>query len=187
MLSNVMKLLYKDVVFRLLLACTAVMMILMFYTGRPLTTPSTPAGILCLEFAKTESVVDDIISSWKKTSSGTSEIVDAAKLNTYLDFIFLFCYSLFLASFCLRLANSLSASKIFAKYFRVLAVLSLMAGLLDVVENTGMLTSLNEAGSNVVAMITAVSATIKWSLVIFILLSLGAGLVYRKWVLPRGV
>jgi hypothetical protein len=181
-----MKLLYKDFAFRLLLAGTAVMMIVMFITGRPLTNPSTPKGILCLEFAKTGTAVDGIISSWKKAAGGTNAIVDAAMVNTYLDFIFLFFYSLFLYSFCLRLANSLGKMKNAAKYFRLLAVLSLTAGLLDVMENAGMLTSLNEAGSDEVAMLTAIAAIIKWSLVILIILSLATGLVYRKRLCREG-
>jgi hypothetical protein len=181
-----MKLLYKDAVFRLLLAGTAVMMIMMYYTGRPLTTPGTPAGILCLEFANTETAVDHTISSWKRAAGGTHEIVDAAKLNTYLDFIFLFFYSLLLYSFCLRLAKSLGKRKNVARYFRILAALSLTAGLLDVMENAGMLTSLNEAGSDEVAMFTAIAATIKWSLVILIILSLATGLIYRKQLYREG-
>jgi hypothetical protein len=73
-----------------------------------------------------------------------------------------------------------------AKYFRLLAVLSLTAGLLDVMENAGMLTSLNEAGSDEVAMLTAIAAIIKWSLVILIILSLATGLVYRKRLCREG-
>jgi hypothetical protein len=159
------------------------MMIVMFVTGRPLATAVTPQGIICLEFAKTEMEVEQVLSAWTSASSPNTDILHAARVNTYLDFIFLSFYSLFLFVFCRRLAEGLSDRKMAARAFHLLSMLALFAGFLDVLENIGMLASLHGRVSDTTALYTAVSAGLKWIIVLVIILSLGGGLIYKKWFL----
>jgi hypothetical protein len=159
------------------------MMIVMFVTGRPLATAVTPQGIICLEFAKTEMEVEQVLSAWTSASSQNTNILHAARVNTYLDFIFLSFYSLFLFVFCRRLADGLSARKMAARAFHLLSMLALFAGFLDVLENIGMLASLHGRVSDTTSLYTAISAGLKWIIVLVIILSLGGGLIYKKWFL----
>jgi hypothetical protein len=154
----------------------------MFVTGRPLATAVTPQGIICLEFAKTEMEVEQVLSAWTSASSQNTNILHAARVNTYLDFIFLSFYSLFLFVFCRRLADGLSARKMAARAFHLLSILALFAGFLDILENIGMLASLHGQVSDTTALYTALSAGLKWIIVLVIILSLGGGLVYKKWL-----
>jgi hypothetical protein len=126
--------------------------------------------------------VEQVLSAWTSASSPNTDILHAARVNTYLDFIFLSFYSLFLFVFCRRLADGLSARKMMARAFHLLSMLALFAGFLDVLENIGMLASLHGQVSDTTALYTALSAGLKWIIVLVIILSLGGGLVCKKWL-----
>jgi hypothetical protein len=150
----------------ILAAGTIIMIVVMSKTGATLTTPATPYGILNLEFASNIQLVNDILLAWQKTASTNN--VKAAIINTLLDFIFLIFYSLFLNSLCNNIAAKLNATlsvagKIFAKA-------ALLAGVLDVIENMGMLLSLNSYLNNAIAITTFTAAAFKWFFVLVILL-----------------
>ncbi len=185
MFSSVMRARYNNVIFYSCLAGTIIMMVVMFITGRPLKTATTPGGILSLEFANTRTEVKEILLAWEKTSMEKPAVIDAAKLNTYLDFIFLFFYSLFLYSCCLRLAGKAGQGNSFSKISRRIAPLALVAGGLDIVENAGILKSLQGAPTDSVAKITAFCATLKFGLVIFVLVFIGGGIIYSRWFSHR--
>ncbi len=176
-----MKQRYNNFTVGWLFAGTVIMMIIMFVTGRPLATPATPQGILCLEFATTATAVEQVLHAWKNTAPETGNVLLAAKLNTYLDFIFLFFYSLLLSALCYRLARILFARPIVSKIFSVLSGIALAAGVLDIVENVGMLFSLNGQVSDATALMTCVSAKLKWGLVFGVIGSIAAGWVYKQW------
>ena len=174
-----MKLFLKKSTLFFLLTCTGIFLLLMLYTGRSLRTPETPEGILNLEFAYNGKKVNQVLGSWKKYADSTEDIITAAKNNTYLDFIFLFFYSLFLFTCCRQLARSLLHQEVFKKIFFILSACALLTGLLDIIENTGMLVSLNGAGSDAVAKVTTISAGIKWILVLLLIVFIACGFIYR--------
>ncbi len=134
-------------------------------TGAVLKTPEAPMGILNLEFAYNTSKTTLIINSWASISS--VDIITAAKNNTYWDFLFLFFYALFLWYSCKKIAK-LNNSKIGF----IIAKGALVAGVLDIGENIGMLVTLFNQPSNTIAILTTILATIKWVLVIIAVLYL---------------
>ena len=87
-----------------LFAGTLVMKVVIAKTGAPLKTPSTPEGILDLEFAYHKAAASVVVNSWAGT--GGFNIIRAAKVNIWLDFIFLFFYALLLYYSCNAIASS---------------------------------------------------------------------------------
>ena len=143
------------------LAGTLVMTAVMAIQGAPLTTPGTPKGILDLEFAYNSSLANSVLHSWAANSS--IDNIFRAKMNTWLDFIYLFFYSLFFYHAC----------KLLAKFFdgflgmagQLLSKGAIVAGGLDVLENTGMLLTLNGQLSEYTTLLTFVFSLLKWALV----------------------
>ena len=187
MFKNAMRLFYKKTTIWILAAGTAIMIFVMMLSGRPLNTPQTPGGILCLEFASTGQKVEDILSAWKSNSIEQTDVIAAAKNNTYLDFIFLLFYSLLLCTCCLQLAASMPDKKTFSFVFNVISLFALLAGLLDIFENVGMLKSLSGHISDQVAIATVTFAAIKWIVAIGVILLIAGGAVYRRSVNSRKV
>jgi hypothetical protein len=155
----------KKLLLPFLLIGTMVMIVIMAKTGATLKTPTTSKGILNLEFAYDTVKTNSIIKAWAPTS--TSNNIRTAKNNTYWDFVFLFFYSLFLFYSCKKLAQ-INTSKIGL----LIAKGALLAGVLDIGENMGMLVTLSNLSSNTIAMLTTILATIKWLLVIIAVLYL---------------
>lgn len=143
----------------ILLIGTCIMIVVMTKTGASLKTATTPKGILDLEFAYNTSKTTIVLNAWAPNSN--IDNTGAAKLNTYLDFIFLFFYSLFLFFTCDKIARITKN-----KTGSLIANGALYAGLLDVIENAGMLMTLSDGGSGTTAFITTFSSVIKWALAI---------------------
>ena len=162
-----------------LLAGTLVMMVVMAKTGATLKTAATPKGILDLEFAYNATKTADVVIAW--TGIIPADNVLAAIVNTWLDFIFLFFYSLFLNKACRMIAAKFN--RFFSVAGGLVATGALIAGLLDVLENIGMLTSLNGHISNAVSLLTFVFSITKWTLalgsVLYILVA-GSMLLFKK-------
>jgi hypothetical protein len=157
-----------------LLAGTVVMMVVMAKTGATLKTDATPKGILDLEFAYNAAKTTNVISAW--TGIIPADNVLAAIVNTWLDFIFLFFYSLFLNKACRMITAKHSG--FLSATGSVLATGALVAGLLDIFENAGMLVSLNGHISNSVSLLTFIFSVAKWTLALAsILYILVAGLL----------
>ena len=182
-----MKLFYKQTSIWILAAGMVIIILAMIPSGRPLRTAATPGGILCLEFANTSQKVENVLSAWKSNSIGQENAIAAAKNNTYLDFVFLFLYSFFLFTCCRQLAASLPGKKTFSLIFNVASHLALVAGLLDIFENLGMLKSLNGSISDQGAMATVIFAAVKWILVIGVIVLIAGGIVYRHLIKRREV
>lgn len=180
-----MKLFYKKSTFYLFLTGTVIMMIVMICSGHLLNTTQTPKGIICLELANTHQKVQHILSAWKISSTSGTDLIAVAKNNTGLDFVFLFFYAVFLFTCCVQLAHSFPQQKIFSKTFYAMAACALAAGVLDIFENIGMLKSLNGKGSEWIAAATAFVSYIKWSLVIWVIGFIAAGLIYRLYLLKN--
>ncbi len=155
---------------------TIVMMIVMAKTGATLKTPAARMGIFDLEFAYNTSKTTPIINAWVQTNN-----IAAAKINTYWDFLFLFFYAGFLFLACKKIATNNIGPV--AKAGNLIAKGALLAGLLDVVENAGMLLTLDNQGSPTIAFCTTFVSIVKWLLAIIAVLYLLTGLlvfVYRK-------
>ncbi len=173
-----MNLFYKRSTLYILLISTVIVAVLMLLQGSPMK--ATGAGILSLEFASTKMAVDAVMETWEESSTAEKDIIKVAINNTRLDFIFLLCYSLFLFTCAKQLSVYFSSKKL----FHLMAALALLAGLLDIVENIGMLQSLDGNVSDKIAFLTAVAAYFKWVLVIvvisFLIVSFSIKLMRRE-------
>lgn len=158
---------------------TLVMMFIMAQTGALLKTPASPHGIVSLEFAYNTTKTNSIIHAWAPME--TTDKIAAAKVNTYIDFLFLFFYVGFLFLSCKAIAAKLGNG--FAKAGNIIANATLVAGFADVMENTGILFSLNKLISPTVSFCTVFFSVIKWVLALIAVLYILAGLLllaYRK-------
>jgi len=77
------------------------------------------------------------------------------------------------------LAKVLPQEKSISKWLNKFAIASVIAGFLDILENTGMLISLAGNGSERIALFTATFSLIKWLLVIFVLLLIIVGFMVK--------
>jgi hypothetical protein len=143
----------KKYLLLILLLGNVVMIVVMTKTGATLKTPATPKGILDLEFAYNTSKAAIVTTAWAGDNTG------AAKINTYLDFIFLLFYSLFLFFTCDKIARITKS-----KAGTLIANGAMYAGILDIVENAGMLMTLSGNTSGTVTFLTAACSIIKWVL-----------------------
>lgn len=137
---------------------TLIMMSVMRWQGNALSeSPRTKAGILSLEFAKTKQQSDAITTNWKNKQVHYTAIV-----NTSVDFVFIFFYSLFLfaASYWFSLRQKGSMKKLSQK----IALFGLTAGLLDCVENYFLLKMLKYTASDAETNFTFWIASIKFVL-----------------------
>ena len=158
---------------------TIIMMLIMAQSSTLLTTPASPLGIINLEFAYNTAKTNDIINAWAPTAA--SNKIAAAKVNTYSDFLFLFFYAGFLFLGCKAVATNIKRGMAKAGHF--IAGATLFAGFADVIENIGMLFSLNGLISPVISFCTALFSVIKWVVVLIALLYILTGLLvlaYRK-------
>ncbi len=163
----------------ILFSGTLAMAVVMAKTGATLKTPYTTSGIIDLEFAYNASKAGTIITAWKELMPVDHTFI--AIINTWLDFIFLLFYALFLYHACIMLASKsrggLQKTGIF------LAKCALAAGVLDILENIGMLITLNGHLSDTTTMLTFIFSISKWILVlaaVLYLLTAVAWLLYKK-------
>lgn len=112
----------KNIKVQWLLLFTIIMIIAMKFQWN-LDNKHVQNGIIALEFAKTPAEAKNIISDWN---------IPAAIENTYLDALFIIAYALFLFFAVSRTAGQLRGA---ANYFKYLAWLAPLAGLLDFIEN----------------------------------------------------
>ena len=123
-------------------------------------------GILNLELAFNSSNTATVLNAWAPNE--TVDNIAVAEKNTWLDFIFIFFYPIFL--FLGSKAISGSFRGWFGRVGKLIAKGAIIAGLLDVVENTGMLLTLSGKGSGTIALCTSGSSSIKWALVLLAVL-----------------
>jgi hypothetical protein len=156
---------------------TLVMVFIMGSTGKPLKTPATPGGILHLEFAYNQQKAEAILQAWSTpvaalNTTGTTDMrskINQAKINTWWDFLFLFFYSYLFYTLCFFVYEQFKPSR-FGNAGRQLAKLSIIAGLLDIVENIFMFSVLNHTYVNWYLPIMVFVSSLKWLLVAVILL-----------------
>lgn len=165
----------KKIILPVLLAGTAVMIYIMMTTGAPLKTDATPKGILHLEFAYDKAHVDTILTAW-----GNSDRINAAIINTYWDFCFLLFYGLLLFTACRMLSEKFIAGSRKNNTGRFFAKAAILAAVLDMGENTGMLQTLYENGNPATWWVTTICAGVKWLLVLSVIVYILAALCMRK-------
>jgi hypothetical protein len=140
------------------------MLYIMMKTGEPLKTPETPIGILNLELAKDTIETNRILKIWSKTPIlSTKPIIDSAKNNTYWDFLFIVFYAGFFA-----IGNSLLSEKMRGNFIKICdwaSFAAVLAGLLDCLENWGILRCLEGHVSPTLSLSIWLFATIKFVLI----------------------
>jgi hypothetical protein len=169
----------KKILIPLFLLGTGFMMYMMSETSALLKTPATPMGIINLELANNITKTNAIINAWAPTAS--SDKIDVAKINTYWDLLFLFFYAGLLYLLCSFIAANTTG--IISKAGFLIANAAIIAGIADIMENTGMFFSLYGMVSPIVSFSTAFFSVIKWSLVAIALVYVLLGLLlvaYRK-------
>lgn len=160
---------------------TVIMIAVMAQTGSGLKTDATPLGIIDLEFAYNSTKAKAVIDAWSPTLYEPTGKIATAKINTWLDFIFLVFYSFFLFFACTDIALIIKGPV--AKAGNILAKAALLSGFFDVLENAGMLLTLNGHISANISFFTTFFSVIKWILVLLAILYVLTGslyLVYRK-------
>ncbi len=143
--------------------------------------PATPHGILNLELAYSNQCTANAINAWTASASQPVDYIRVAKTNTYWDFLFLVFYAPFLYLLAKQIASNFSGTK--NAVGRKLAAGALLAGVLDIGENAGMLMTLGGTQSSAVALATAILSAVKWLLVIAVILYIliaGGIFIYRK-------
>ena len=150
-----------------------VMVYVMTRSGAPLKTATTPHGILDLEFAYNTTKTNTVINAWAPNSRVDN--IATAIQNTWLDFIFLFFYSIFLFLASKKISRLFGGA--FGKAGRSIAWGALLAGFLDILENTGMLLTLSGHGSGTIAFCTSFCSVIKWGLALIAVLYVVTGSV----------
>lgn len=158
---------------------TVAMIVVMTKTGATLKTPVTPMGILNLEFAYNTAKTTGIIEAWRST--GEPNNILAAIYNTFYDFLFLFFYAGFLFFACNKIAENIKGPA--SRAGKLIARGALLAGILDILENTGMLISLHGHIFAAVSFLTVFFSVIKWVLAIIAVLYMLTGMLqiaYQK-------
>ena len=156
------------------------MAVIVTMSGDKLKTDATPHRILDLEFAYNIAKTAKVLDAWTPVSP--FDRIAIAKQNTWLDFIFLFFYSIFLFLASKAISRLFGGS--FGRAGKLIARGALIAGLLDILENTGMLITLSGSGSDTIALFTTICSVAKWLLalvaVLYVLMA-GVGLLRARF------
>ena len=156
------------------------MAVIVTISGESLKTKDTPMGVLNLEFAYNSAKTTTVLNAWAPNASVDN--IEVAKHNTWLDFIFLFFYSIFLFLASKAISRLFGGS--FGRAGKLIARGALIAGLLDILENTGMLITLSGSGSDTIALFTTICSVAKWLLalvaVLYVLMA-GVGLLRARF------
>jgi hypothetical protein len=141
---------------------TVVMIVLLRWQGSGLQTTISPHGIVDLEFAGSPLRLQQLVQAWH---------LSEAKVNIWLDFLFIVSYVMFLS-----IATELCAMKWPAGIMREVGLtlirVAYMAGLLDIAENLLMLQSLAGIFTTTSLQLTSYCAAVKFTLAALILVYL---------------
>jgi hypothetical protein len=160
------------------------MMGIVLYTGAPLQTKTLPGGIVELELARSFKQTQYVIETWKNGGTDGMDLIETAKTNTYLDFLFPLFYAPFLYGFAGYLAKHAKRNNYFYSSLHKFAAAALIAGVLDFLENGGMLLSLFQQGSPMVTMFTLAISFIKWLLILVLLTLILVALAAKPFYKP---
>ncbi|MBX9784761.1 MAG: hypothetical protein K2X48_15845 [Chitinophagaceae bacterium] len=154
---------------------TVAMIAVMRWHGAPLITPVSKAGIVSLELAKSTEQATIIINQWQQNN-----LIQQAINNTYIDFVFIIFYALFLYAYCFYI--SIKQQPWAGAISRTLALAALTAGLCDVIENYCMLQMLQGSVTSAHAFLSWLFAVIKFGLLMAVILwsLLNLHVLFRK-------
>jgi hypothetical protein len=144
------------------------MVFMMTKTGSILKTPTTPTGILNIEFARDTADIKRILKAWTFVKNEGKTAIEAAKTNTYWDFAFIFFYAGFFFY-----GNTLLSEKFRGRFIKICewaSVAALFAGFFDCCENSLILTSLSGKYTPFIVSLTKIFAIVKF---LFITFSIG--------------
>ncbi|HVE70149.1 MAG TPA: hypothetical protein VNI54_02185 [Thermoanaerobaculia bacterium] len=147
-------------VFWALLIGTVALSFYLTAQGKQLIRAGTPGAIVDLELAWTKTAAQSVIAKW-------ANVLHVARRSIYVDFVFIVFYSLLLRMVCAAASQHLNGG--WQRAGELLAWGMLVAGVLDVIENIGMLMMLN--GNFAPVLIVSIAAAVKFLL-------LAAGVVY---------
>ena len=143
------------------LLVAAGMTLVMRWHGAALFIPHcSKAGIVSLELASSIEAAQAIINCWSSSKEGN--LIAVAIVNTQIDFLYLLAYGLFFYVCCFLLSERFSTR--WSKVLQYLAIASLAAALLDVVENYFLLQTLQYGVDAIHIRITYIAALIKFCL-----------------------
>jgi hypothetical protein len=134
---------------------TVVMMVVMRFMGLGLVSSSSPLGVVNFELAKTFTNATDIINAVGKRP---------LQWNIGIDFLFIIAYSFFFFFCCWALMNNYRSSGL-KTLGLIFLELSVLVGVLDLVENIAMLITLGGYGSDISVTVSRWAAIIKFSFV----------------------
>lgn len=137
-----------------------IMIIVLRWQGKELMQPSTPSGILALEFANTPEKLQVVLNAWNK---------ETVQNNILLDFLFIIAYTWF---FVVGVATSTTQwMNRFMQQFGATGIrMAFLAGILDITENILMLQSIYGHYTASSLQLTWYCAAIKFLIVIILLL-----------------
>ncbi|MBI3514692.1 MAG: hypothetical protein HY060_11615 [Proteobacteria bacterium] len=159
----------------LLFIATVGLMLYLARQGADLVTAAAPQGIVSLELAWHSNIADPIIKSWN-VSQDCQAIVQVwnvpnncrAIVQVWIDVPFIAAY----ASLLFWLGRT-AATRVeptdpgLARRARRAAVLGLLAGALDIIEDIGLLLMLNNMGGSILPTATSIAATAKFVLILW--------------------
>lgn len=140
-----------------------VMIFVMQWQGNALKMPTSEYGIIDLEFANTPVLLQTILSGWD---------LSVAKMNIWLDFVFIVTYVLFLSIAAEMTAGKWARKSWLAETGIFMAKIAWLAGVLDIAENLLMLKTIAGNYDTMSLRLTLICASAKFALVGLILLYL---------------
>jgi hypothetical protein len=154
---------------------TVIMIVVMRWMSIGLESRYSSLGIVSFELAKDYHEAEDIIHE-----------VGASKLqwNIGVDFLFIVAYTLFFSFCCKALMNNYRSSGL-KTVGLVFLELSVLVGVLDLVENIAMLITLGGYGSELSITITCWSAIIKFSLAAFVVFYIAVASVLMYFIFKK--
>lgn len=126
--------------------------------------PVTSGEMVRFEMAKETNVAETMLENWKASGN-----LNKAITGVYLDFLFILLYSSGLATACVFLAK-LTKHEILGRAGKIFSYLLIIAAICDVIENIGMLKSMQGAVRSWNVMLAYDMAATKFSIVIVSLL-----------------
>ncbi len=165
----------RKVTIIVLMIITALIMVVLNFTGRDLITKAAPAGILSYELAGNEDTAQEILDSWDETARSY------AGFNLGFDYLFLIFYSTTIALSSLWVSDLLKLRRNLKRLAAILAFSLFIAALLDVIENAALLKMLVAGVASPWPQISFVCAIIKFGLVFLGSTFVIVGSVYYLW------
>ena len=143
-----------------------------------LKSPDTPLGIVGYEFAWTRERAESMLRAWRGLG-----VLESARESLLVDFVFLLAYPISLGLGCRLLARR--SAGMFDHVGVTLSYAVLVCMPLDAVENLALLRMLESGASDSMARVAAVSATIKFGLVLVAIVYLIVGLLRNALIRAR--